>query len=224
MPGLEFDKESIALLPAARAAVETRSRGGRRPLNPVPLVAQEPLFFANAAALQRWFAKNAASASELVAGLMKKGSGVPSVTWPEAIDEALCVGWIDGVRHRIDDERYKIRFTARRRGSHWSNINIRKIAELKAAGRLRAAGLAAFAARKQSKSGRAAYEQKTRAELSSRDIKVFKRNAAAWKYYGTVPPGYRQKVTWWVTNAKKAETHDKRLRRLIEACAKGRRL
>ena len=185
---------------------------------------QEPVFFENAAALRRWFAKNAATATELAAGFMKKGTGVPSVTWPEAIDEALCVGWIDGIRHRIDDERYKIRFTPRRHGSHWSNVNIRQISVLKAAGRVKAAGLAAFAAREHSKSGRASYEQKTPAELSLQDIKLFKRNATAWKYYGTLPPGYRHKFTWWVTSAKKPETRTKRLRRLIETCAMGRRL
>ena len=185
---------------------------------------QDPLFFANATTLRRWFAKNAATTTELVVGFMKKNTGVASATWPEAVDEALCVGWIDGIRHRIDDGRYKIRFTPRRRGSHWSNINIRRIAALKAAGRVKAAGLAAFAARKPSKSRRAAYEQRTAAELSPQDIKVFMRNAAAWKYYGTLPSGYRQKVTWWVTTAKKPETRAKRLRTLIEACAKGRRL
>jgi len=155
---------------------------------------------------------------------MKKGTGVPSVTWPEAIDEALCVGWIDGVRHRIDDERYKIRFTPRKPGSHWSNINIRRIAVLKTADRIKVAGLAAFAARMKFKSGRAAYEQKKPAELTPQDIKLFKRDAAAWTYYVTLPPSYRQKVTWWVISAKKAEIHEKRLCTLIEVCAKGRRL
>jgi uncharacterized protein YdeI (YjbR/CyaY-like superfamily) len=185
---------------------------------------QDALFFANAAALRRWFAKNARTEKVLAVGFMKKSTGVPSVTWPEAVDEALCVGWIDGVRHRIDDQRYRIRFTPRRRGSHWSNINIRRMAALKTAGRMKAAGLDAFAARKKAKSGRASYEQKEPAELSPADIKVFKRNAAAWKYYGTVPPGYRRLVNWWVTSARKPETREKRLRRLIEACAKERRL
>lgn len=155
---------------------------------------------------------------------MKKGTGVASVTWPEAVDEALCVGWIDGVRHRIDNKRYRIRFTLRRRGSHWSNINIRRVAVLKSAGRMKAAGLAAFAARENSKSGRASYEQRKTAKLSPQDIKVFKRNAAAWTYYGALPPGYRKTVAWWVISAKKSETRAKRLRTLIEACANGRRL
>ena len=186
-------------------------------------MSKEPVFFASPTALRRWFAKNAAKEPWLVVGFMKKGTGVASVTWPEAVDEALCVGWIDGVRHRIDDERYKIRFTPRRPGSHWSNVNIRRIAELETAGRMKAAGRTAFAARKKARSGRAAYEQKKPAKLSPRDIKVFSRNKAAWKYYATVPPGYRQLVNWWVTSAKKTETRERRLHKLIEACAKGRR-
>jgi uncharacterized protein YdeI (YjbR/CyaY-like superfamily) len=187
-------------------------------------VAQEPVSFTNAAALRRWFAKHTATAMELVVGFMKKGSGVPSVTWPEAVDEALCVGWIDGVRHRIDDERYRIRFTPRRRGSHWSHINIRRIGVLKAAGRVKAAGLAAFEARSKDKSGRASYEQKKPAKLSPQDLKEFKRNASAWKYYGTLPPGYKNMVNWWVISARKTETRARRLAALIGVCAQGRRL
>ncbi len=155
---------------------------------------------------------------------MKKSSGVPSVTWPESVDEALCVGWIDGVRHRIDATRYQIRFTPRRPGSHWSNVNIRKVAELEAAGRMKPAGLRAFAARSRAKSGRAAYEQKKPVRLSSNDIAAFRRDAAAWKYYATLPPGYRRLVNWWVTSARKPETRQRRLRKLVEACAKGQRL
>jgi len=185
---------------------------------------QETVFFENAAALRRWFAKYARTETVLVVGFMKKGTGGESVTWPESVDEALCVGWIDGVRHRVDEQRYTIRFTPRRRGSHWSNINIRKMAELKKAGRMKAAGLRAFAARIKDKSGRASYEQKKPAKFPPQDIKLFKHNPAAWQYYSAVPPGYRQLITFWVTSARKPETHDKRLRMFIEACAKGRRL
>jgi len=185
---------------------------------------QEPLFFKNAAALRRWFAKNAATATELAVGFMKKGTGVASITWPEAVDEALCVGWIDGVRHRIDDARYRIRFTPRRRGSHWSNINIRRVAALKSTGRMKAAGLRAFAARSRANSGRASYEQRSVVKLSPQDITRLRKNAAAWKYYASLPPGYRQLVTFWVVSAKKPETRDKRLRKLIDACVNSRRL
>ena len=185
---------------------------------------QKPVYFRDAAALRRWFAKNAGKAPELVVGYMKRGTGIPSITWPESVDEALCVGWIDGVRHRIDDDRYQIRFTPRRKGSNWSNINIRKVAELRRAGRMKPAGRAAFEARNKSQPARGSYEQKTAAKLSPQDIKEFKKNAVAWKYYATVTPGYRQLVNWWITNAKKPETRAKRLKKLIRACALARRL
>lgn len=185
---------------------------------------QQPHFFENAAALRRWFARNAATAKVLAVGLMKKGTGVPSITWPEAVDEALCVGWIDGVRHRIDDARYRIRFTPRKPSSHWSNINIRRVAELEKAGRMKAAGLKAFAARSKARSGRASYEQRSAAKLSPQDIRRFRKSAAAWQYYDTVPPGYRQLVTYWVISARKPETRETRLLKLIDACAQGRRL
>lgn len=184
----------------------------------------QPVFFRDAAALRRWFAKHARTATALVIGFMKKGSGVPGVTWPEAVDEALCVGWIDGVRHRIDDERYQIRFTPRRPGSHWSLINIRRVAALEAAGRMTAAGLAAFAARSKARTGRGSYEQRSPVKLSPEDIKMFRRHAAAWKYYGTLPPGYRKMVNWWISSARKPETRARRLAILIDACARGRRL
>ncbi len=185
---------------------------------------RKPTYFADAVALRRWFARHAASKAELVVGYMKRGTGVPSVTWPESVDEALCVGWIDGVRHRIDGERYRIRFSPRRRGSYWSNVNIRRVAELKRAGRMKAAGLAAFAARDRSQPARGAYEQKRRVELAPEQLREIRCQAAAWKYYRAVPPGYRQLVNWWIVSAKKPETQAKRLRKLIEACADGRRL
>ncbi len=184
----------------------------------------EPLYFENAAALRRWFSKNAGTETVLVVGFMKKDTGVASISWPESVDEALCVGWIDGVRNRIDGQRYKIRFTPRRSGSHWSNINIRRVGVLKAAGRMKAPGLKAFGARTKSRSGRAAYEQRTKAKLSPQDLKVFRQSTSAWKFYNALPPGYRQTITWWIISARKPETHDQRLRKLIGACAKGHRL
>lgn len=187
-------------------------------------MSHDPIFFPDATALRRWFVKYARTETVLIVGFMKKGTGVPSITWQESVDEALCVGWIDGIRHGVDGGRYKIRFTPRKRGSHWSKINIRRVAALKKAGRMKAAGLKAFAAKSRAKSGRASYEQRKNAELAPQDIRLFRRNPAAWKYYGALPPGYRHTITWWVTSAMKAETREKRLRKLIEACAKGRRL
>ena len=190
----------------------------------MPVSSKNPVFFESPLALRRWFARHASTAPELVVGYMKRGTGVPSITWPESVDEALCVGWIDGVRHRIDDERYQIRFTPRRRGSNWSNINIRRVAELKKAGRMKTAGLKAFAERDKSKAALGSYEQRTKAKLSPQDIKTFKRNAAAWKYYSNLTPGYLQLVNWWITTAKRPETRAKRLNTLIHACAEERRL
>ena len=184
----------------------------------------KPVFFKDAAALRKWISRNGRRSSELLVGYMKRGTGVASVTWPESVDEALCVGWIDGVRRRIDDRRYQIRFTPRRAGSHWSNINIRRVGELRKAGRMKSAGLAAFAARSKARSGRASYEQRKTAKLSARDVKEFKRHARAWKYYGSVKPGYKHLVNFWITSAKRPETRAKRLGILIAACAQGKRL
>lgn len=185
---------------------------------------RKPTFFPDAQALRRWFSRHAASRRELVVGYMKRATGVASVTWPESVDEALCVGWIDGVRHRIDDRRYQIRFTPRRRGSSWSNVNIRRVAALKKAGRMKASGLAAFAARDRSQPARGSYEQKQRVELAPQQLRELRRHPVAWKYYRAVPPGYRQLVNWWVVHAKRPETQARRLGKLIAACAEGRRL
>ncbi len=184
----------------------------------------QAMYFATPAALRETLNDIAATASELIVGFMKKGSGVASVTWPEAVDEALCVGWIDGVRHRIDDERYKIRFTPRRADSHWSVVNIKRVEVLQAEGRMTPAGLAAFALRKEAKSGMAAYEQGGMPELSAPQIEQFKQHSAAWEYFSTLPPGYLKKVVWWVVSAKQLPTQEKRLHLLKQACAEGRRL
>ncbi len=184
----------------------------------------EPVYFAKPADLRRWFSKHAAQATELIVGFMKVDSGHPSVTWPQAVDEALCVGWIDGVRHRIDDERYKIRFTPRKPSSHWSTINIKRIAVLTEEGRMQPAGLAAFAQRDEKKSMRASYEQPTMPELGKADIALFKKHKPAWAYFEAVPPGYKKRMVWWVISAKQEATRGKRLARLIDACAQGLRL
>jgi uncharacterized protein YdeI (YjbR/CyaY-like superfamily) len=184
----------------------------------------EPKYFESATALRKWFIKNAATTDDLVVGFMKTNTGTPSVTWPEAVDEALCVGWIDGVRHRIDDERYKIRFTPRRLNSNWSAVNIKRATELEAAGRMKPAGLAAFARRAEAKSRTASYEQATLPELSHAEVMLFKQRPSAWAFYEALPPSYKKKMLWWTVSAKQASTRSKRLSRLIEACAQGRRL
>ncbi len=183
----------------------------------------KPTFFATPADFRRWFAKNAATKAELLVGFHKKGSGKPSITWPESVDEALCVGWIDGVRRSIDDTSYTIRFTPRRPGSAWSAINIAKVKELTAAGRMKPAGLAAFAARDARDAGYS-YQQLTTAPFSPEQEKRFRRDAKAWRFFSAQPPGYRRVATYWVASAKKEETRERRLAILIADSAAGRRL
>ncbi len=183
----------------------------------------KPTFFATPADLRRWFAKNAASKADLLVGFHRKGSGKPSITWPESVDEALCVGWIDGVRRSIDDTSYTIRFTPRRPGSMWSAINIAKVKELTAAGRMKPAGLAVFAGRRADRSGYS-YNQLITSAFAPEQERRFRKNARAWRFFSAQPPGYRRHATYWVTSAKKEETRERRLEMLIADSAAGRRL
>ncbi len=179
--------------------------------------------FATPDALRKWFARHHAIAQELWVGFHKKGSGKPSITWPESVDEALCVGWIDGVRKSLGEESYVIRFTPRKRTSIWSVVNVNRVAALTAEGRMQPAGLAAFEARTHHKTGIYAFEQE-HAELSAADIRAFKKNKAAWKFFVAQPPGYRHQMIWRITSAKREETRAKRLLKLMEASVAGVRL
>lgn len=179
--------------------------------------------FATPAELRKWLARHHANAQELWVGFHKKGSSKPSITWPESVDEALCVGWIDGVRKSLGEESYVIRFTPRKATSIWSVVNVNRVAALTAESRMQPAGLAAFEARTQKKTGIYAFEQET-AELSAADIRTFKRNKAAWKFFEAQPPGYRHQMIWRITSAKREETRARRLLKLIEASAVGTRL
>jgi uncharacterized protein YdeI (YjbR/CyaY-like superfamily) len=183
-----------------------------------------PRFFADAAAFRAWLQAHAATATELIVGFHKVGSGVPSMSWPASVDEALCVGWIDGVRKRIDADRYQIRFTPRRAGSIWSAVNIAKVEQLLASGRMQPAGLAAYALRTAEKSKVYAFEQAQIAELSAAERKVFKQQRAAWAFFEATPPSYKKVVLHWVSTAKRSETRDKRFAQLLAACAAGERL
>lgn len=174
-------------------------------------------------ALREWFDRHADTANELIVGFHRKATGRPGVTWPESVDEALCVGWIDGIRHTVDAVRYRIRFTSRRPGSTWSAVNIRRVRELKALGRMRPAGLAAFKRRTAAKSRIGSYEQ-AKVAFDSRQIREFRRDPEAWKFFGSWPPGYKKKVIWWIVSAKQAETRARRLATLIDACRRKRRL
>jgi len=183
-----------------------------------------PRFFATPAAFRKWLSAKAASHAELLVGFRKVGSGQASMTWPESVDEALCVGWIDGVRKRIDDESYTIRFTPRKPTSIWSAINIAKVQKLRADGRMTPAGEQAFARRTDAKSGVYSHEQAATAELSAAESREFKRDKRAWAFFEGTPPSYRKVVLHWITKARKPETRAARLAKLREACAGGTRL
>lgn len=188
------------------------------------LTAGEPVYFESPAALGRWFASHGATATELHVGFTKTHTGRAGLTWPQSVDEALCAGWIDGVRHRVDDERYRIRFTPRKPTSHWSTVNVKRFEALRAEGRVTAAGEAAFARRSEERTGRASYEQSEAAELSAAQLRELRRHKAAWAGYQALPPGERQRVTWKVVSAKQEATQGRRLALLIECCAKGVRM
>ena len=182
--------------------------------------AGEPVFFRSPAELRRWFARHHATARELLVGYWKVGSGRPSITWPESVDEALCVGWIDGVRRRLDDERYVIRFTPRKATSVWSAVNIERVQALEAEGRMTDAGRAAFAARRENRSGIYSFEQRN-VELPPAYAKLLKANRAAWRDFRSRAPSYRKAAMWWIVSAKQEATRQRRLARLIELAAQG---
>jgi len=183
----------------------------------------KPTFFATPDDFRRWLERNHDKASELLVGFYKKDSGRPSITWPESVDQALCFGWIDGVRKRIDDVSYTIRFTPRKRGSNWSAVNIRRVEELTKLELMQPAGLRAFELRTPEKSGIYAYENAPR-ELSAADAKKFRANKKAWAYFNAQAPSYRRVAIYWIMSAKREETRARRLALLIDDSANGRRL
>lgn len=180
----------------------------------------EAVFFAKQSDFREWLAKNHDRVQELWVGYYKKSSGKPSITWPESVDEALCFGWIDGIRKSIDETSYRIRFTPRRSGSHWSTKNIDRVKELKAMGRVHPAGLAAFEKRDEKKSRKASYEQGN-VELNKDYEREIKANKKAWAYFNAATPSYRKQTSWWIMSAKREETRIKRLKILIDCSEKG---
>jgi uncharacterized protein YdeI (YjbR/CyaY-like superfamily) len=183
----------------------------------------KPEFFQTPADFGTWLEKNHATATELWVGFHKKDSGKPSITWPESVDQALCFGWIDGIRKGVDENSYKIRFTPRRRGSIWSAINIKRAKELVRQKQMRPTGLKAFAARIENKSGIYSYEQRT-TELEEPYPTYLRKNKAASNFFKKQPPSYRKMIGWWIISAKKEETRIARLTKLISESAKGKRL
>ena len=181
-------------------------------------------YFASATEWRAWLEEHHRVAAEVLVGFHKRGSGKPSLTWPESVDEALCFGWIDGVRKSVDDSRYTIRFTPRKPGSTWSAINVAKMKELEAAGRMTPAGRAAFERRREDRTAIYSYEQRQLAAFEPADERRFRANRKAWSFWQMQPPSYRKTATHWVTSAKRPETRDRRLAKLIEDSAAGRRV
>lgn len=183
----------------------------------------EVRFFETGAALREWLAANHDKVDELWVGMYRKATGRPSITWPEVVDEVLCYGWIDGIRRGIDDTSYTNRITPRRKGSNWSAVNIRRVGELEAEGRMTDAGRRAFALRDEAKSRIYSYERAAAAFDADAEA-TFRANEAAWSWFENAAPYYRKGATYWVTSAKKQETRDRRLAILIEHSANGRQV
>ena len=182
----------------------------------------DPVFFATPADFRAWLAENHEREAELWVGFYKVGSGKRSITWPEAVDQALCFGWIDGVRHGIDAESYTNRFTPRRRGSNWSAVNIHRAHELIEQGLMQPAGLRAFEARTDDRSATYSYEQRHAAVLDAESEARLRANEAAWRFFQAQAPSYRKAATYWIVSAKRQETRDRRLHTLVEDSAAGR--
>ncbi len=176
----------------------------------------KPKFFPSPSAWCAWLEEHHQKHEELWVGFYKVGSGKPSITWPEAVDGALCFGWIDGVRKSLDESSYVIRFTPRRPKSMWSAVNIKRVAELRTLGLMREPGVQAFEQRTGNRSEIYAYEQRMGAKLGAAYEKKFRANRKAWKYFQAQPPWYRRTASWRVISAKKEETRLKRLAQLID--------
>jgi uncharacterized protein YdeI (YjbR/CyaY-like superfamily) len=182
----------------------------------------QPLFFAAPKEFRAWLELHHAAKTELLVGFYKKGSGKPSISWPESVDEALCFGWIDGVRRSLGDDAYTIRFTPRKATSIWSAINVDKVTELEKLGKMRDAGRRAFAARTDARTGVYSFERREPAKLTGAQEKALRANRKAAAFFDAQPPWYRRTATHWVISAKREETRARRLAQLIADSAAGR--
>lgn len=206
-----------------RTGVPHAARTARATRPTLPEVGMQPRFFKTPADLRRWFEAHAATERELIVGYYKRETGKPSVTWPESVDQALCFGWIDGIRRKIDEERYTIRFTPRKPGSIWSAINIRRMQALIAAKQVTEAGIKAHEARRENRCGTYSFEQRS-VELPAEYARVLKKDKRAFDFFQSQPPSYRKTAMWWVVSAKKEETRLRRLQALIEDSRRGERI
>jgi uncharacterized protein YdeI (YjbR/CyaY-like superfamily) len=183
----------------------------------------DPKFFQTQADLRKWFLKNYDKAGELYIGFYKVNSGIPSVTYKQAVDEALCFGWIDGIVRRIDDKSHFQRYTPRRRRSIWSKVNQNRVGELTKLGLMHESGLQTFNNRDKSLQEKYSFEQ-AKVNLTSVQLKTFKANKKAWEFFQTMPPSYKKPAMWWVISAKQEATKVKRLAELIRVSEKGLKL
>lgn len=203
-------------------AKRTQPKPRLTPATPAtPATADGVRFFATPEKWRQWLEKNHARADEVWVGFHRRSTGIPSITWSAAVDEALCYGWIDGIRKTIDETRYKNRFTPRRKGSNWSKVNIAKVAALTKEGRMRPSGLAAFEG---ATSRGYTHEQRGPVGLGEEYERRFRTNAKAWAWFEAQAPYYRKLATRWVTEAKQEATRERRLALLIEDSAAGRRI
>jgi uncharacterized protein YdeI (YjbR/CyaY-like superfamily) len=183
----------------------------------------QPKFFTSAEKFRQWLERNHDRATELLIGFHKKSSGKKSITYAEALDEALCFGWIDGVRKNLNETSYTIRFTPRKRGSIWSNVNVKHVERLQIEARMHRAGLDAYGRRSPERTGIYSFENAPR-ELPPEYEKTFRQNKAAWKFFQEQPPGYKRLMVFRTVSAKKEETRLRRLKQLIESSEKGERM
>jgi uncharacterized protein YdeI (YjbR/CyaY-like superfamily) len=182
----------------------------------------EAQFFATPAELRDWLDEHHETADDLIVGAWKKSTGKPSLTWPEIVEEALCVGWIDSIRRSVPDDGWTIRLTPRRKRSIWSAVNVAKVAELRAAGRMRPAGEAAFAARRADRTGIYSFEQPGEPMLAPDEEARFRADPAAWDWFSAKSPSFRKQALYWVMSARRPETRERRLATLIADSAAGR--
>jgi uncharacterized protein YdeI (YjbR/CyaY-like superfamily) len=183
----------------------------------------KPTFFQSPAEFRAWLEKNHSTTTELLIGFYRRDSGKGGITYPEALDEALCFGWIDGIRKRFDETSYTVRFTPRKPGSIWSAVNTKRVADLMKSGRMHVAGQKEFDQRDRKKAALYSYERAT-CKLDGTYESKFRANKKAWEFYQAQAPWYRRTSAWWVISAKREETRLRRLEQLIEDSAKGRRI
>jgi uncharacterized protein YdeI (YjbR/CyaY-like superfamily) len=182
-----------------------------------------PRYFKTPADFRRWLSAHHATEKELLVGFYKKASGLPGISYKEAVDEALCFGWIDGVKNRVDEARYTHRFTPRKASSTWSLVNTRRVKELIALKRVAAPGLDAFRRRDPKKTQLYSFENRP-AVLDPALERAFKKQARAWAFFGAQPPGYRRLAIFYVMGAKQQETRERRLTVVMKSSAKGKRI